>query len=210
MKTFEQIKNVFVESTKAKGVKTLNPIIVAWIGSIGSGKSTLARELGRILGWQVIAKNKIRVMLRERGGGFNPQNTNEVFYAMLGKILKAGGNAILDSDFADIKKRKKLEKFAHRFHAKVVYIRAFCDRDIMLGRLLKSRYNQKTNLFSSTIIALREHLRRYPWHYRWSKARGGSYTLRSFGIKFLAEIDTTKSKNWKNKLKLAAEKFKKF
>lgn len=209
-KTFKQIKAEFIDSAKAKGVKTNNPVVAAWIGSIGSGKSTLVRELGKILGWQVIANDKIRVMLRERGSGFNPQKTYEIASAMLKKILKVGGNAILDSDFADIKKRKRLEKFARKFNAKVVYLRTFCDRDTMIERLLKSRYDSKTNLFSSTVVALREHLRRYPWHYNWSKANGGKYTLKNFGINFLAEIDTIKPKVWKKKLRLVAEKLKKF
>lgn len=210
MKTFKEIKNEFIESGKAKGAKTLNPVIAAWIGSIGSGKSTLARELGRMLGWQVIKKDKIRVMLREKGKGFNPQNTYEIVFAMLEKILKAGGNAIFDSDFADIKKRRRLEKFARKFNAKVVYLRTFCDRDTMIERLLRSRYDKKTNLFSSTVVALREHMRRYPWHHRWSRANGGNYTLKKFGINFFAEIDTTKPKIWKKKLRLVAEKLKKF
>lgn len=63
MKTFDEIKNEFVDSAKIKGVKTLNPVIVAMIGSIGSGKSTLTRELGKMLGWKVIAKDKILLSL---------------------------------------------------------------------------------------------------------------------------------------------------
>lgn len=210
MKTFTEIKEEFAESAKAKGIKTLNPVIVSWVGLIGSGKSTLARELGRMLGWQVISNDKIRVTLREKGNGFNPQNTYEIVSAMVSKILKNGGNVILDSDFVDGQKRKKLEKFARKFRAKVVYIRAFCDRDIMIERLLKVRYNPKTNLFKNSTIAIREHLRRYPWHYRWSKAEGGKYTLRNLGVKFLAEIDTSKPSNWKQKIKFVAERMKKF
>ncbi|MEK7503050.1 MAG: hypothetical protein AAB556_01235 [Patescibacteria group bacterium] len=138
-------------------------------------------------------------MLREKGRGFNPQNVNEIVSAMVVKILKRGGNVILDSDFADGKKRKSLEKSARKFRAKVVYLRAFCDRDIMLGRLLKN-----------SAVAIREHLRRYPWHYNWSKADGGKYFLKKFGVKFLAEIDTAKSSVWKKKLKIVAGKLKKF
>ena len=210
MKTFKEIKSEFIESAKAKGVKTLNPVIVAWVGAVFSGKSTLARDLGRSLGWKVILNDKIRVELREKGKGFNPENVKEIVFAMVVKILKNGGNVILDSDFADKNKRKILEKYARKFRAKVIYLRAFCGRDVAIERLLKIRFNPKTNLFKNSIIAVREYLRRYPWHYNWSKKDGGSYALKKFGIKFLAEIDTTKSAVWKKKLKIASKKLNKF
>ena len=209
MKTFKQIKGEFIESAKPKGAKTLNPVIVAWVGLVGSGKSILARELGKMLGWQMISNDKIRVELREKGKGFNSKNVKEIVFATVIKILKAGGNVILDSDFADKNKRKMLEKSARKFRAKVIYIRAFCDIDMAIGRLLKARYNPKTNLFRNSTIAVRENLRRTPWHYYWSKKDGGKYILRHFGIKFLAEIDTTKSSVWKKKLKLVSQKLKK-
>ncbi len=207
---FQQIKNEFVKNTKTKGQKTLNPVVVALIGLVGSGKSTLAREIGKVLGWQVIENDKIRVMLRENGEGFNLQNTHEIVSAMLHKILKVGGNVILDSDFIDSKKRKKLEYFAKKFSAKTIYIRTFCDKDLMIERLLKSRYNKKIHLFSSLIIALREHIRRFPWHYTWSKKDGGNYILKKLKINFFAEVDTTKLKNWMEKLKTIAKKLNKF
>lgn len=210
MLAFEQIKTAFMEQTKVSGTKTNNPVIIATIGVTGVGNSTIARMLKRLTGWCVIEKNKIRVALREKWHGFNPGNTDEIHYAILAKILENGGNAILDSDFVEKQKRKKLGHFAKKYNARVFYIRLICNRDVMIERILKSRYNPKTDIFKNSVVAVREHLRRYPWHYRWSKADGGSYTLKKFGVKFLAEIDTTKSAVWKKKLKIATEKLKKF
>ncbi|MBI2055154.1 MAG: ATP-binding protein, partial [Candidatus Sungbacteria bacterium] len=181
-KTFKQIKEEFVAGVRVSGAKTNNPVVVAIVGAIGSGKSTIARELKKHLGWAVTSRDKIRVMLREKGRGFNPQKVNEVNFAMLASILKNGGNVILDSDAVIRAKRKKLEKFARMFRAKVVYLRLICDPDVMLERILHSRYNPKTDLFKNAVVALHEHIRRLPWHYRWSEADGGKFVLRGLHI----------------------------
>ncbi len=210
MRTFKQIKQRFVSAAKVSGIKTNNPVVVAMVGVTGAGNSTLARALKKQLGWPIIEKNKIRVALREKGPGFNPQNTDEIHYAMLGKILKAGGNVILDSDFAEKAKRKKLEKFARRLQAQIFYIRLLCDMDAMLERMLRARYNPKTDIFSSPAIAVREFSRRLPWHYRWQETNGGQYSPRKLPIKFFAEIDTTRPAGWKKKIRIITKRLKKF
>jgi len=208
MKTFEEIKKKFVGAVKVSGAKTNNSVVVAMVGVTGSGNSTISRALKSRLGWDIIEKNKIRVALREKGRGFNPQNTDQIHYAMLAKILKAGGNAILDSDFVQKQKRQKLEKFVKGFNGCVVYVHLTCERDVMIERILKSRHNSKTDIFKTTAIAVREHCRRYPWHFRWSEANGGQYLPKKLPIKFLAEIDTTNSRIWNKKIKQTAEKLK--
>lgn len=205
-KSFRQIKAGFVAAAKVSGYKTNNPIVVAVVGVSGVGTSTIARELKKNLGWYIIEKNRIRVELREKGPGFTPQNTDEIAYAMLGKILKSGGNVVLDSDFIERSKRQKLEHFARRFRAKVVYLHLFCHEDAVLNRIIHSRYNPKTDIFKNAAIAVREHMRRLPWHYRWSKAGGGGWSPRGLRINFLAEIDTVNPREWKKKVRLVAKK----
>jgi len=207
-KSFNQIQEEFLKSARVSGRKTNNPVVVAIVGVIGSGKSTVTKALKKKLGWTTISKDKIRVALREKGRGFTPETTDQIHYAMLGKVLRAGGNAILDSDFADKKKRKKLERFAKNFRAGVVYIRLICDRDIMIERIVHSRYNPKTDMFKNVVIALREHARRLPWHYRWTESNGGQFVLKKLPIKFLAEIDTTDPRKWQKKLGTVIEKLK--
>lgn len=207
-KSFRQIKEMFVAGAKVSGVKTNNPVIVALVGVSGVGNSTIAREFRRHLGWHVIEKNKIRVELREKGLRFTPQNTDEIAYAMLGNILENGGNALLDSDFVEKNKRRKLQKFAQRFRARVLYLRLKCDEDVVLARILHGRYIPRKDIFKNAAIALREHMRRLQWHYRWSEAHGGRYMPRHLGISFFTEIDTAKPGVWNKKVRLAAQKMK--
>ncbi len=208
-KTFKQIKEALAAATKVSGRKTNNPAVVVMVGVSGVGNSTLAKELRRHLDWPIIEKNKIRVELRERGHGFTPQNTDEIAYAILGKIFKKGGNAILDSDFAERSKRKKLEKFARRFRAKVIYLHLICAEDIVLSRIIHSRYDPQTDIFKNVTVAVREHMRRLPWHYRWSETNGGSWLPRGLGINFGAEINTESPRQWKKKIRLLVQKLRK-
>lgn len=209
MLTFDQIQKEFVARAKVSGAKTNNPVVVAIIGITGAGNSTLARALKKLTGWDVIEKNKIRVALREKGRGFTPQTTDQIHYAMLAKILKGRGNAILDSDFAEKNKRKKLERFVRRFRARVLYFHLTCGRDVMLERMLRARYNPETNIFKNAAVALREHSRRLLWHYRWSESGGGTLSPKRFPIKFFAEVDTTRPAVWKKKIRLVAKRLKK-
>lgn len=189
--------------------RTKMPVIAAFVGITGSGASTIARAFGKMLGWTVIEKNKIRVKLREEGRGFTPETTDQISYAMLTKVLAHKGNATLDSDAVEERKRKKLERFAKRFGGRVAYIHVFCDRDVMLERMLRANYNPKADIFSSAAVAAREHCRRYPWHYRWSEAEGGRYVPRRLPIKFFAEINTTDLDKWKKKVRLVAKRLRK-
>ncbi len=209
LKSFNEIEQELVAGARVSGKKTNNPVIVAMVGITGVGNSTIARAIKKATGWPVIEKNKIRVKLREKGRGFTPQATDSIFYAMLGKIVKGGGNAILDSDSVDRRNRKKLEHVARRFRARILYIRLTCDRDIMLERILRGRYNSKTDIFENTVVALREHTRRMLWHYNWSEANGGTLSLKRLPIKFFAEIDTSRPAIWKKKIRVIAKRLQK-
>lgn len=171
------------------------------IGVSGVGLSTVARALARGLGWSVIEKNRIRVKLREEGSGFKPAPTDRIAYALLTKVMRERGNAVLDSDFIEKAKRRKLERFARRFGARVVYLHLTCERDIMLARMLRSGYNPARDIFKSAAIAVREHARRYPWHYRWSPSNGGQYIPKRAPVKVLATINTTDPQRWPGRLR---------
>lgn len=204
MKTVQQIQKELMRGLSIKRRHTGPPVIVATIGITGAGASTVARELGRMLGWSVVEKNKIRVKLREEGPGFTPSSTDRVHDAMLHRVLDAGGNVILDSDFIESEKRRKLERFSRTLGARVVYLHLACDRDVMIQRMLRVNYNPRTDVFKSAAIAVREHCRRYPWHYRWSPAQGGRYVPRRPTAKMLATLDTTDPAKWKKRLRIIA------
>ena len=177
-KRLEQIQKELVRGLRVSRRRTREPVILAMIGITGAGNSTVARALAKRLGWSVIEKNRIRVKLREDGPGFKPATTDQIAYAMLAKVMRERGNAILDSDFVERPKRKRLIRFAKRFRARVAYLHLICDSDVMLGRMLRASYNPRTDMFKSAAIAVREHSRRYPWHYRWSPGQGGQYIAR--------------------------------
>lgn len=195
-KTHEAVKRALVRTLRVSRRRTKQPVILAFLGLTGSGVSTVARELGRKLHWAVIEKNRIRVKLREEGPGFTPASTDEIHYALLTKVMRERGNAILDSDFVEEAKRKRLERFAKRWGARLVHLNVVCERDVMIARMLRANYNPKTDIFKSAVIAAREHNRRYPWHYRWSTAAGGRYTLRRPPAAVLATLDTTDPQRW--------------
>lgn len=208
IKSFKQIEKELVRGLRISRRRTKQPVILGFIGVTGSGISTIARELGRMLGWSVIEKNKIRVKLREEGPGFRPASTDEIAYAMLTKVMRERGNAILDSDAVERQKRRRLERFARRYGVRVAYLHVICDRDVMLERMLRANYNPKTDIFKRAAIALREHCRRYPWHYRWSSAEGGRYTLRRPPVKVLATLDTTDPERWHKRLRVLARRLR--
>ena len=207
-KSFEQIKKEMVRGARVRRRRTKVPVIVALVGVTGAGASTVAKTLAKLLGWSLIEKNKIRVKLREEGHGFTPSTTDQIHYAMLSKVMKEHGNAILDSDSVEKAKRRKLERFAKRFKAVVKYLHLVCDRDVMLERMIRANYNPKTDIFKSAAIAAREHCRRYPWHYRWGEAEGGKYVPRRLPIKFFAEINTSDSDKWKKKIKRLSKRLR--
>ncbi len=195
-KRVEQIQAELVRGLRVSRRRTKQPVVLAMIGVSGVGTSTVARALARRLDWSVIEKNRIRVKLREKGPGFKPATTDQIAYAMLSKVMRERGNAILDSDFAERGKRRRLERFARRFKALVVYLHLVCDRDVMLARMIRAGYNPKRDIFPNAAVAVREHCRRYPWHYRWSPSNGGQYVRRKPPVNVLATISTTDPKRW--------------
>ena len=191
---------------KKKMIKS--PKIIAMVGVSGAGSSALAKAFKKILGWGIVEKNEIRVKLRNETGKFTPKITNKIFKETAEKILASKRKVILDSDFVEKDKREWLMGLAKKYGAKIFYLRIVCDRDVMLERQIKAKYDPKKTLFKNAAIAVREHCRRYPWHYQWSQAHGGEYKLRRLPIKFFAVIDTTKPTEWQKTVKAVAKKLR--
>lgn len=207
-KSAEQIQNELVRGLRVSRRRTKQPVLLATVGISGAGNSTVARALSQRLGWSVIERNRIRVKLREEGRGFTPALTDRITSALLARVMRERGNAILDSDAVEKGKRRKLERFARRFRARVVYVHITCDRDVMLARMLRANYNPMRDIFTSAVVAVREHNRRYPWHYHWSPANGGQYAMRRPPVKVLAAIDTTAPERWKRRLNVLTRRLR--
>lgn len=189
------------------------PVVVAIVGLVGSGKSSVARYMAKLTRARVVSANAVRVALRKEGKTYGRVRTIVEQKAL--SAVKEGRNVILDSDFSDLKKRRKLESEAGKM-AKVVYVRTYSPRDIMIGRLLNARYTPNdlyggastdwTGRNKGAVVALREMWRRTPHHYRWSAAAGGRFELRKLPIRFLAEIDT--GGNWRKKVRQVAKRIR--
>lgn len=202
-KIVKKISRDFIKGLKIVKRKSKKPVIVAMVGLVGSSKGYTARALSNLIGATVVRGDSIRVALRKKNQDFAP--TRIIAEKVALALIKKGANVIMDSDFINSQKRKRIEEKAKKAKARVVYIRTVADRDIMIGRLVKARYNSNKDLFKTNAIALREMWRRTPHHYRWESAQGGRFIPRKLRILFLAEIDTGESK-WKKEIAKAAKK----
>lgn len=194
-----------------KNQKIKKPLIIAMVGLVGSGKTTIAREIAKGIGAEVIDSGEIRIALRKMSKGYD--KARQIAEAVAGEIIRRGNSVVLTSDFVDVQKRRVLEKKAKQFDARVAYIHTFCDRDVLIGRIISRRYQNNVNDFfggasavwqgnqkyRGAIVKLREMWRRTPHHYQWINKNGGVWTLKKLPIRFFAEIDTTDPKNGKRK-----------
>ena len=199
IKVVNEVLKGFIGSLKTPKRKSKKPVIVAMVGLIGSGKSSVAKALAPLIGATLIGGDSIRIALRQRSQDYNPVRSIAKKAAFT--VLKLGSNVILDSDSVNQKRRKDFEK---TFKTKIVYLRTFAERDIMIGRLIKAKYTLR-DLFKNSTIAIREMWRRTSHHYNWSKAGGGKFILKKLKIPFLAEIDTT-TPDWRKKVREVAAK----
>jgi predicted kinase len=204
-KIAKQVADNFIAQLKITKRETKKPIVIAMVGLIGSGKTTVANELARLIKATVIKNDAIRIALRKNKQAFKP--TRSIARRATLHVLKRGGNVILDSDYVDSEKRKKMKETVKKIQGEIFYIRTIADRDIMIGRLIKAKYNPIRDLFKNSVIAIREMWRRTPHHYRWESKQGGRFILRKLRIPFLAEIET--DGDWKKEIKKIAQKIEK-
>ena len=197
-KTFQEIQNEFLKNLKIKARKTSQPLIIGIIGTVGSGRTTISKKIEELADFTRIEKDYIRILLREYGPGFDVKTSNQILSKAVHKIIKEGGNALIDADFAEKETRERLEKEAKKLGAKVFYIRTFTEPDTLFKRLIKAKYNPKRTLFRTPEEAVREMWRQDAKHYTSSKSsKGKGWTgwtknLKKFQFKnIIGEIDTT-------------------
>src|SRR5581483_50122 len=190
--------------------KTKDQVAIALVGLIGSGKSSVSEELSRHIGATIIEGDEIRVELRRQNESY--EKTRALAEQVADRVLRQGGNVILDSDFIDAKKRASLrEKLKKIPGVKLHFLCAYCDLDVQVGRIISAKYDQDPIGFFSgarslwsgdpkikpAIVKLREMMRRIPLHYRWVNKAGGKWEIKNPPCKVLADIDTTNEKEWK-------------
>ena len=97
-------QEAFMTKLAIKQRMNAKPVIVGMIGLVGSGKSSVAQELARQIDGTVIEGDAIRIELRKQGEQYERARAIAENAAL--DVVRQGGNAILDSDFIDAKKRE--------------------------------------------------------------------------------------------------------
>ncbi len=184
---------------------------MAFVGLVGSGKTTIAKELARYIGGTVVSSDAIRVILRKRKGDY--ADVRDIAVAAAAEVIQRGGNAILESDHVDAKKRRTLERTAKMVGARVFYVRVCTNLDVMLGRVLKDRepdpfFAGASSLWQGRekpkVIKLRELIRRLPHHYRWESKNSGAWFARALPIPFVATLNASDDHTWRDQVKKLA------
>lgn len=211
-------QDAFMAKLDIKKRKTEKPVIVAVIGLVGSGKSSVAQELAKYIGASVIEGDAIRIELRKQSERYEHARVIGENAAL--EVLKQGGNVVLDSDFIDAKKRTSVREKARKEGVRLVFVRTYCDLDVMVGRVLTATYRDSVDDFfggakskwqgspqsKGAAVKIREMWRRTPHHYRWVNQGGGTWVLKKFPFAIFAEIDTTDSDSWKREVEKCANK----
>lgn len=192
-------------------------VVVAMIGLPGSGKSSVASFLAEYLGATIIEGDKIRVYLRKEGESYS--NVRKIAENITQEILEKGGNVILDSDHANFRKRLALNFGLKELDVTLVFVRAFMNLDVMLGRIITDEYHNTPDDFfggastdwdgdeqsQGAVVKLREMIRRTPPHYRWKNRGGGIWLLKRLRFRTI-EVDAT-TEEWKD---WSGRQFRKF
>jgi len=199
----QRAQDSFLAKIDIKKCKTEKPVIVAIIGLVGSGKSSVAQELAKHIGATVIEGDDIRIELRKQSERYEKSRAIAENVAI--EVVKQGGNVVLDSDFVDEKKRASVREKARKAGVRLVFVRTYCDLDVMVGRVLTATYRNRVDDFfggasskwtgseqsKGAAVKVREMWRRTPHHYRWVNQGGGKWVLKKFPFAIFAEIDTT-------------------
>jgi len=212
-------KNYF-KQLRIKKHRTSKQMIFCMIGLVGSGKSTVANEIVRLTSATVISGDKARTELRKKKASY--QATRQITKNLALEVLKQGGNLVIDSDFVDADKRQIAASLAKKSNAKLFYVRAHCQPDIAIGRMISAKYQNNTDDFfggaasdfqgnaqtKGATVQIREMWRRTPLHYTWSNKDIARWELKKLPCKLLASLDTSNAKKWQQDLKKVINKLK--
>lgn len=210
-------KTSYLSTLKVEPRTTLKPLIVAMVGLVGSGKSSVAKELAAHIGGTVIGGDDIRIELRKQSERY--ERTRAIAEDIALEVVKKGGNAILDSDFIDAKKRASVREKAREAGVRLVFVRTHCDLDVVVGRILTADYHDSVDDFfggassqwkgseqtKGAAVKVREMWRRTPHHYKWVNEVGGEWLLKKLPFAIVADIDTTDEERWKREVRKVAK-----
>lgn len=211
-----KVQEVYINKLSILPRKTKKPLIIGIVGLIGSGKSTIAKEMASLIGATVVSGDDIRVSLRKEEAGYDNARLIAENAAM--EIIQRGGNAFIDADFIDQKKRVSLKEKAKKVGVKVIFIRTYDDLDVMIGRAIDADYKNVPDDFfggasssyqgenKGAVVKEREMICRMLSHYNAVNIGNGrhKFELKKLPFKIFAEIDTSSENKWKQKVKMVA------
>ncbi|HEY4507583.1 MAG TPA: AAA family ATPase [Candidatus Paceibacterota bacterium] len=210
------VRNQLLAALRPPVRATRVPAAVALVGLTGSGKSVVSRLLAAEIGAVVVSTDDIRVILREHGLGFDA--AHGIAEHLTIACLCAGGNVVIDADFADATKRATLAEVLFATEARLVYVRTVCDPHTMFGRGTRAeaepRYAGAHSTWDGSLqeksaaVKLCDLWRRTPWHYDHDpEITGGYWHLKRFGFADYT-VDTTEEALWQKAVRRIAKKLK--
>lgn len=216
----KQVEKDYISSLNIIPRNSKKPLVVAMVGLVGAGKSSVARELAKFINATVLEGDHVRVLLRKANEPYI-KNVAEITLNAAKHIFKNGGNIIIDADHtSDGEKLKRLKDETQKINIEPILIRAVCNVDVMIGRIIdrgienklgdffegaKSGLDSSLSKYHSSVVKIREMWRRTPHHYEWLSEGGGQWKLKELPIDIFATIDTS-SAEWKSEVKSLAEK----
>lgn len=185
---------------------TNRPLLVAMTGLLGSGCSSVAKELVKPLGAVILRSDELRaIYLRPQKKEYQA-HTLPILHGLVRWIFEQGGNVVLDRDDADGRTKEYFHDVIDAFRARAITIRVISDRDVIIKRLMNTKYDPKHNILTDHIVALRDMVRRTPLHYDWIPKPIPQFVLKKhLTVKPFATIDTSDGKSWKKEVKQIAQ-----
>ncbi|MBU1291877.1 AAA family ATPase [Patescibacteria group bacterium] len=215
-------QDAFMKTLEITPRETKNPVVIAIIGLVGSGKTSVVRELAKLLPATIVEGDDIRVQLRKQSERY--EGARKIAENAVLKVIKQGGNVILDSDHIDQKKRASLREKVKQAGAKLIFIRTHANYDVMAGRAIIAEYRpSKDDFFGGAglkskwqdsnpgaVVKLREMWRRTPNHYRWENKVGGRWVLKKLPFNVFVTVDTTDENEWKAEIQKVVKRILQF
>lgn len=196
----KKVLEAYLAKVKAIPRKTASRVIVGMVGLPGTNRAEVASRVAKDIGAVLISADDLRLKLGEKKLPYD--NVREMLRMGAEEFLKKDCSVVIESDHIDPDKRNRLRKTTKDSEAVLVYVRTYCDMDVMVGNLVSGKHSRKT-LFERSelswkgsnrqaVAGLKEIMRRLPLHFSWSKLEGGEWVHKNIAFAY-AEIDTTNS-----------------
>lgn len=194
--------------------------IIGIIGLVGSGKSAIARILASELPGIIVEGDAVRVMLREAGASYD--RTWKICENIAIAAAGSGAHVVLDADYFAAEKRASLNHASKDAGIYALYLRTFCDFDVMIGRMITASYPENSFFGGAStqwqgtadqrgaVVKIRELIMRLPSHYKMEKTKYPAryqWMQRKFSFVHFV-VNTTDEKKWPEEVRKIAKQIR--